>query len=80
MGKKRKALLEKAVEGLNEKAADAADIARTQRVTADRQHQSAHKLEKLSLSLRKEAEELEEEVKQEEGLEKKPDSDASHAR
>jgi hypothetical protein len=70
MGNKRKALIDMAVEVLVEKAQDAAHLARTQRATADRQqegvtrqHESAHKLEKLSLSLTNEAEHLKEEAK-----------------
>ena len=55
---KRRALLQKSLDGLIEQAEDSAALARAQRVSADRQralaelqHESSHKLEKLREAL-----------------------------
>jgi glucose-6-phosphate isomerase len=72
MSKRCKALLKKTGEELTEKAQDAAHLAKAQRAAGDKQHENAHKLEKLSLSLENDVEEIKEELKQEEALEKQP--------
>ena len=86
MGKKHKARVERIVDVLADKASDCADVARAQRASADRQqegvdrqHVNAHRLEKLSLSLTNEAEELKEELK-EEGLVEPPTCKTSSVR
>lgn len=66
----RKARLEKTLKKsrdvLIEKAEDCSDLAKTQRATADKQHENAHKLEKLSQALVKNAVEIESEMEAEE--------------
>jgi hypothetical protein len=58
----RKALLEKSLEVLLEKAGDCSDLAKAQRASADKQHESAHKLEKMGQALEDDAAELKNEL------------------
>lgn len=60
--RKRQALLEKSHDALIEKADDCADLAKAQRASADKQHESACKLEKLSAALEADAAEIQEEL------------------
>jgi hypothetical protein len=43
----KKASLQKSLDTLIEKAADCSVLAKAQRASADKQHESAHKIEKL---------------------------------
>ena len=47
----KEAILEKSVHVLLDKAEDLAALADAQRISADKQHENAHKLEKLSHAL-----------------------------
>lgn len=68
--KTRKERLEKSLKKshdvLIEKAEDCSDLAKVQRATADKQHESAHKLEKLSQALVEDAAEIKGEMEGEE--------------
>ena len=65
MGRKLRKVLQKSLDVLVDKSEDCADLAKTQRadadkaqVSVDRQHESAHKLEKLSIALAQDAAEI----------------------
>jgi hypothetical protein len=58
----KKAILEKSRDVLVDKAEDCSDLAKVQRASADKQHESAHKLEKLSRALEGDAAEIKEEL------------------
>jgi hypothetical protein len=73
MPRRRKAVIQKAVEALIQKADDCADLAQAQRATADqqqegvdRQHANAHALDVLSLALVDEAVALDAELTKDE--------------
>ena len=58
-----KEMVRKSVEVLIDKAEDAAELARAQRKTADKQHETAHKLEDLSHALAADAADLKDNLK-----------------
>jgi hypothetical protein len=61
--KARKLALEKSVDALGEKVADCAVLAKAQRATADKQHESAYKLEGLGQALKRDVAEIKSELK-----------------
>jgi hypothetical protein len=80
----KKAILEKSHEVLIEKAEDLSNLAKAQRETADKQHESAHKLEKLGRALEADAAEIKSELETDDGLakpglQKRPNSIPSKA-
>jgi hypothetical protein len=58
----KKASLEKSLDTLIEKAANCSDLAKSQRASADKQHESAHKMEKLGDALMAGAAEIRDEL------------------
>jgi uncharacterized damage-inducible protein DinB len=58
----KKASLEKSLDILIEKAADCSVLAKAQRASADKQHESAHKMEKLGDALIANAAEIKDEL------------------
>jgi hypothetical protein len=63
---KSKARLERSLDAIVEKAEFCSNLAKDQRATADKQYQSAHKLEKLSEALTEDVAEIKNEVEAEE--------------
>jgi hypothetical protein len=58
----KKATLEKSLNILIEKAADCSELAKAQRASADKQHESAHKMEKLGEELIADATDIKDEL------------------
>jgi hypothetical protein len=60
----RKAGLEKSLNILVETAADCSELAKAQRASADKQHESAHRMEKLGEELIADAAEIKDELRE----------------
>jgi hypothetical protein len=60
--KARKVALAKSLEALSEKVADCSVLAKAQRATADKQHESAHRLEGLGQALKRDLAEIKTEL------------------
>jgi hypothetical protein len=60
--KARTAALEKSLDDLSEKVADCAVLAKAQRATADKQHESAYRLEGLGQALERDVAEIKSEL------------------
>jgi len=58
----KKASLQKSLDTLIEKAADCSVLAKAQRASADKQHESAHKMEKLGDALIADAADIKDEL------------------
>ncbi len=58
----RKATLEKSLNILVKKAADCSELAKAQRASADKQHESVHKMEKLGKELTADAADIKDEL------------------
>jgi hypothetical protein len=56
--KARALVLEKSLDALSEKVSDCAVLAKAQRATADKQHESAYKLEGLGQALKRDVAEI----------------------
>ena len=62
---KDKELLEKSVDALIENAENCSELAQAQRATADKQHETAHKLAKVSKALVERAADIKDEMEAE---------------
>ena len=71
--------LDKSLDAIAEKAEFCSDLAKAQRATADKQHQSAHKLEKLSEALTEDVADIKNEVEEEEQASRLPKTRANGA-
>ena len=60
--RKARALTQKSLDDLSEKVADCAVLAKAQRATADKQHESAYKLEGLGQALQRDVAEIRSEL------------------
>lgn len=60
--RRKKATLERSLNILIEKAADCSVLAKAQRASADKQHESAHKMEKLGEELIADAADIKDEL------------------
>jgi len=65
---KTQAIIHKSIDTLRETAHSSSELAKVQRLTADKQHEGAHKLEILSTSLKKQATELQKELEKDAAL------------